>query len=413
MSTKPPNIIDTPADYHHALEALRASEERNRAILKALPDMMFLMSADDVFLDYHAKDAGQLIVPPEVFLGRNITDIMPPPLAEQLRDAFKRARLSGGPEILEYSLGVDDQARFYEARVVGCDGEKVLSIVRDITDRKRAELDADIHRRELAHLSRVWLLGELSSALAHELNQPLTAILSNAQAARAFLNHDPVDLAEVRAGLDDIIMNDKRASAVIDRVRDLLKKGSSEWEPTNVNEVVAEVLELTHSDMLARRVAVTTQLAATAPIVHADRVQLMQVLLNLGTECVRRDGRYPLRRPPADNHDSARRRIRADRGDRSGRGPSRNSARGGLRAVRDIEEARARARAGDQPIHRHRPPRQPERREQRRRWGQLHLRTAGDSPCFSISFAVAFTRSVTNRWSCFGFFVSDTAAQSN
>jgi two-component system, LuxR family, sensor kinase FixL len=281
MSTKPPNIIDTPADYQHALEALRASEERNRAILKALPDMMFLMSADDVFLDYHAKDAGQLIVPPELFLGRNITDIMPPPLAEQLRDAFKRARLSGGPEILEYSLGVDDQARFYEARVVGCDGEKVLSIVRDITDRKRAELDADIHRRELAHLSRVWLLGELSSALAHELNQPLTAILSNAQAARAFLNHDPVDLAEVRAGLDDIIMNDKRASAVIDRVRDLLKKGSNEWQPTNVNEVVAEVLELTHSDMLARRVAVTTQLATAAPIVHADRVQLMQVLLNL------------------------------------------------------------------------------------------------------------------------------------
>lgn len=281
MSRKPVDIIDTPVDYDRALAAFRASEERNRAILRALPDMMFLISADDVFVDYHAKDKSQLLAPPEAFLGKKLEDVLPPPLAEQLLDAFKRARSSGGPEIVEYSLGSDDQARFYEARVVGCDDDKVLSIVRDITDRKRAELDADIHRRELAHLSRVSLLGELSTALAHELNQPLTAILSNAQAARRFLNHQPVDVAEVRAALDDIIMNDKRASAVIDRVRGLLKKGSTEWQATNLNDVVAEVIELTHTDTRARRVKVATELSASAPLVHGDRVQLMQVLLNL------------------------------------------------------------------------------------------------------------------------------------
>ena len=281
MSEKPIDVIDTADDYQRAIEALRASEERVRAILKALPDMMFLMSAEDVFLDYHAKDISTLLMPPAAFLGRRVEDVIPPPLGQDLRNAFRRARVTGGPEILEYSLGADDQVRFYEARVVGCDGDKILAIVRDITDRKRAELDADVHRRELAHLSRVWLLGELSSALAHELNQPLTAILANAQAARAFLNHDPVNLAEVRAGLDDIIMNDKRASAVIDRVRDLLKKGNSRWQTTNLNDVVAEVLELTHSDMLARRVTVATELAPAPLIVQADRVQLMQVLLNL------------------------------------------------------------------------------------------------------------------------------------
>jgi signal transduction histidine kinase len=281
MNQKPTDVIDATADYQRAIEALRASEERVRAILKALPDMMFLMSAEDVFLDYHAKDLGSLLAPPEAFLGKRLEEVIPPPLGEDLRHAFRRARVTGGPEIVEYSIGADDHLRFYEARVVGCDGDKILAIVRDTTDRKRAEMDADVHRRELAHLSRVWLLGELSSALAHELNQPLTAILANAQAARAFLNQDPVNLTEVRAGLDDIITNDKRASAVIDRVRDLLKKGTSRWQAINLNDVVTEVLELTHSDMLARRVTVAADLAPTPLIVEGDRVQLMQVLLNL------------------------------------------------------------------------------------------------------------------------------------
>jgi two-component system, LuxR family, sensor kinase FixL len=242
---------------------------------------MFVLSADGVFLHYHAKDPVRLLVPPSEFIGRSVREVLPPALAEPLSAAFAKALVSDEPEKLEYTIGADDQERFYEATVVRCDGDKVLSIVRDITDRRRAELDAAAQRHELTHLNRVAVLGELTGALAHELSQPLAAILSNAQAARRVLEGEAMDVPELRATLDDIIRNDKRAGAVIDRLRTLLKKGTSVRQPLNLNEVAREVLDLTRSDLLGRRVAVTTRLASSLPPVLGDRVQLQQVVLNL------------------------------------------------------------------------------------------------------------------------------------
>ena len=158
-----------------------------------------------------------------------------------LAQAFARVSASDEPEKVEYMLGADDAERFYEACIVRCDGDKVLSIVRDITDRKRAELETDSQRRELTHLSRVAMLGELTGALAHELSQPLTAVRANAQAARHFLDRDPLDVAELRATLDDIIKNNKRAGAVIDRLRALLRKEDTALQPVDMNEVAREV----------------------------------------------------------------------------------------------------------------------------------------------------------------------------
>ena len=268
-------------EQRQAIQALHQSEERNRAILRAIPDWMFLISADGVFLDYHAKDPEKLLAPPSVFLGKTMLEIMPHGIAEALTRACARALESDQPETLEYTLGSDDQERFFETTVVRCSSDKLLSIVRDITDRKRTELEADAQRRELAHLSRVAMLGELSGALAHELSQPLAAILSNAQAAKRFLDHAPANLTEVQAALDGIVSNDKRAGAVIDRLRALLKKDVSVPQPVNLNEVTREVLDLTHSDLLSRRMAVDTRLAPSLPRVLGDRIQLQQVILNL------------------------------------------------------------------------------------------------------------------------------------
>jgi PAS domain S-box-containing protein len=281
-------LIETAADiagiaieHQRSQEALRHSEERNRAILRAIPDWMFILSTDGVFLDYHVKNPKELLVPPELFLGKSMREVLPPSLAETFQRAFERALVTNEPERLEYSIESQPERHFYEACVVRCDGDKMLSIVRDITDRKRAELDSAAQRQELAHLNRVLILGELSGALAHELSQPLTAILTNAQAARRFLEHTPVDLSEVRATLDDVIRNDQRAGAVIDRLRTLLKKGDNLLQLLNLNDVTREVLDLTHSDLLARRMSVTTLLASDIPSVLGDRVQLQQVILNL------------------------------------------------------------------------------------------------------------------------------------
>jgi len=151
----------------------------------------------------------------------------------------------------------------------------------DITERKQAEMEVLQQRGELTHLSRVTMLGELSGSLAHELNQPLTAILSNAQAAQRFLAQDDTRLGEVRDILKDIVAEDKRAGEVIRRLRLLLKKGELQKQEIDVHEVVEDVLHLIRSDLVNQGMTVKTELAAMSPIANADRVQLQQVLLNL------------------------------------------------------------------------------------------------------------------------------------
>jgi PAS domain S-box-containing protein len=126
--------------------ALRESEERSRAILRAIPDLMFLLSADGVYLDYHAKNPDDLLVPPEAFLGKNIRDIFPPELAEGFRLSFERALDSKEPQTHEYKLMINGEARQYEARIVATADDRLLSVVRDITERRR--LEDDLRSRE-------------------------------------------------------------------------------------------------------------------------------------------------------------------------------------------------------------------------------------------------------------------------
>ena len=151
----------------------------------------------------------------------------------------------------------------------------------DVTPLKEAEQELLRQHGELAHLSRVSMLGELSGSLAHELNQPLTAILSNAQAARRLLDRDVPDVTEVREILNDIVDQDRRAGDVIQRLRSMLKKGEVQRLPLDVNGLILESLRLMRGDLAGRSVAVTTELAADLPTVSGDRVQLQQVLLNL------------------------------------------------------------------------------------------------------------------------------------
>jgi PAS domain S-box-containing protein len=151
----------------------------------------------------------------------------------------------------------------------------------DVTDRKRAERDVQEQRQQLAHLGRVAVLGELSGALAHELSQPLTAILSNVQAGQALLGGTRVDLGELGEILADIAQDDRRAGEVIHRLRAMFRKGEDNLQSLDVHGIVRDVLDLAHSDLVTRHVTVTTDLASGLPNVRGDSVQLQQVLLNL------------------------------------------------------------------------------------------------------------------------------------
>jgi len=147
--------------------------------------------------------------------------------------------------------------------------------------RTRGDQEMQRLRQELAHIGRVSAMGELTASLAHELNQPLTAILNNAQVAQQLLESDVMDVVEMREILDDIVADDKRAADVIRRLRRLLRKGDLEYVPLDLNEVVTEVAQLVTGDAAIREVSLRLTVAPGLPSVRGDRVQLQQVLLNL------------------------------------------------------------------------------------------------------------------------------------
>jgi two-component system, LuxR family, sensor kinase FixL len=159
--------------------------------------------------------------------------------------------------------------------------DRMMGAAIDITGRKQAEGEVLRQREELAHLSRATTVSELSGSLAHELNQPLAIILTNAQAAQRLLAQQPPDLAEARDILDDIVSEDQRAGEVIRRLRSLLKHGETSLQPLNVNEVIEEVLRITRSDLIGRGITLQHAFAGNLPRVSGDRIQLQQVLLNL------------------------------------------------------------------------------------------------------------------------------------
>ena len=200
--------------------------------------------------------------------------------------AIRRAIDGDGHYEAEYRVAdPDGKVRWYagRGRVEREPGKplQVRGVTLDITTRRAAELDAQNRRNELAHLSRVTMVGEMSGSIAHELNQPLTAILANTQAAQMFIRREPVDLVELSAILDDIVENDKRAGEIIQSLRKMLRKEKVAQVVVQVNELVQDVLRLMHNDLLNRQVSVETRLAPGNPLVRGDATQLQQVVMNL------------------------------------------------------------------------------------------------------------------------------------
>jgi PAS domain S-box-containing protein len=168
------------------------------------------------------------------------------------------------------------QAPDSESRVRG-----VPTIIEDITERKHAEDALQETRETLYRVTRLTAMGELSASIAHEINQPLSAIVANGAACLRLLNRAEPDLEEAKEAIADIINDGKRASAVLARVRQLVKKSAPERAPIDVNDTIHEVLSLARQELQRSRVSTKLELAPELPVVQADRVQVQQVVLNL------------------------------------------------------------------------------------------------------------------------------------
>jgi C4-dicarboxylate-specific signal transduction histidine kinase len=172
-------------------------------------------------------------------------------------------------------------------------GNQGVAFVLDMTERKQAEAEARENERryrevqtELAHGNRVATMGLLTASIAHEVNQPLAATITNAHAGRRWLDRRPPDLEEARHAFDRIVREGNRAAEVVGSIRALVKKAPSRTEHLEVNEAIREVVELTHGEAVKQSVALEMQLADGLPPIGGDRVQLQQVVLNLTVNAI-------------------------------------------------------------------------------------------------------------------------------
>jgi len=270
---------------------VQIGEERFRRVVEAAPNAMIMVNQEGQITLANQQAEKTFGYPREELLGRPIEMLVPERLHSGHR-GFRHDYLCN-PQARPMGAGRELFGRRKDGSEVPVEiglspihtskGVLVLASIVDITERKLAELEAARQRHDLAHLARVSTLGELSSSLAHELSHPITAILSNAQAAQRFLADDNVDLDEVREILKDIVTQDQRAGEVIHGLRLLLQKGEpqKQCDDVDLNEVIREVVQLMRSDLTNRNATLDTDLAQNLPAVTGDRVQLQQVLLNL------------------------------------------------------------------------------------------------------------------------------------
>jgi PAS domain S-box-containing protein len=402
-----------------AERSLSASESRTRAILKAFPDLIFVLSRDGVFIESHCGSYTDLLMPPEEFTGRAMEDVVPPEMTRLFREAFERATETHDVVEVDYLLPVKGDQRHFEARLVRREDGAMVVVVRnvterhraasklrdseqqfrvafthsaigmalvsldghflqvngtlcqmlgyaetellsttfqsltvpedlalnldylrkaiaggishfeiekrylhkdgrtiwalltaalvrdscdkplyfvsqvhDISERRQAQMEIERARLELAHMSRVSLVGQLTASLAHELLQPITAITINAAAGLQATELEPP--SETRALFQDIYDSGRRAGNVVKNVMGMLKKDNPPHMRVDLNRLIEEVVHVMRSDLLGHQVNLTMNLDSASAEIKGNPVELQQVLLNLMLNATEAMGSIPV-----------------------------------------------------------------------------------------------------------------------
>ncbi|MCU1307435.1 MAG: sensor signal transduction histidine kinase protein [Acidobacteriaceae bacterium] len=278
-------VMDVTAEKH-AQEAIRNSEQQWRDAFENNPTMYFMIDAAGTVMAVNPFGAEQLGYTVDELVGKPVLRVFHEPdreavqrkvalclkqLGQSMTWELRKMRKDGSV------LWVRETAR----GVLRSNDQVVLIACEDITEQKRAEEALRQAQADLAHVSRVTTMGELTATLAHEVNQPIAAAVTNANASLRWLAAETPNLEEARAAAQRIVRDGTRAADIISRIRLLFKKGAPERELVDVNDVIREMVVLLSSEATRYSISVRTELAADLPQAIGDRVQLQQVMMNL------------------------------------------------------------------------------------------------------------------------------------
>ena len=271
-------VLDT-TERKRAETALREAHDQREMILNSLTERFFALDSQWRYTYFNRQAEAQLVglgKDPASLIGRVLWEEFPNAPVEEIFRRAMRERIPLTHEHYYAPLGEWVENRMYPTLDGG------LAIFQQyVTELKKAEDALRTAQAELAHVARVVAMGELTSSIAHEINQPLTAIIANANACQRLLQADEVNVEEIRGAVTDIIAAGQRAAEVITQIRDLLKKRTPSKVSLDVNELIREAIALIPHVLKKHKIALRTDLAADLPSVLGDRIQLEQVILNL------------------------------------------------------------------------------------------------------------------------------------
>ena len=279
---------------------LRKSEERHRALLSAIPDLMFRFDRNGNFLDYHSADANDLALPPEQFLGRNIADVMPPEIAGLQTHHMKRVLQTRQEAIYEYALPLAGKPSYFEARMVASGPDEVLTIIRDITERKVLEEQGYALVMETA---RANVLGQFVQNASHELRTPLSTINT-----ALYLMTKIEDAAKRQTYADRASEHIRQLSRLLDMVLSMTKLDSTvtlNIQNVDLNDWVRRVVNAAQDQVAQKEIATTFTPEAQLPFISGDPVWLQEAFGNLLDNAIRftsKGGTITVRTYSHENH---------------------------------------------------------------------------------------------------------------